>query len=172
MATVPYISTLQIENLAIEILFKHDLFHVPVNPVQLAEKEGIKVFDAEFEDRSISGVLRKDDGIFQIYVNSSHSIVRKRYTIAHELGHFYLHKDQVSAFIDPELNLYRCESVEASGTDSRFREVQANKFAAALLMPAKLVGEALVDTRDIDELAAKFLVSCEAMGIRINSLGL
>lgn len=170
MTTVPYISTLQIENLATEILFRHNLFAVPVNPVEVANREGINVYDTEFEDRSISGVLRREGDDFQIYVNSQHSSLRKRYTVAHELGHYFLHKEQVSAFIDPELNLYRCDNNDASGTDSWFREVQANKFAAALLMPAKLVAEQYAALQDIDSLASMFLVSREAMGIRISKL--
>lgn len=166
VATRKFIPPDELESKAIDLLNRHDLWSIPVNPVIVARAEGIEVFSIDFSDDSVSGILRKEDDAFRIYVNSAHSTSRKRFTIAHELGHYVLHRDGVTAFVDPELNLYRSDSSQGD------MEVQANIFAAALLMPAELVKHYYRNYREIRAMAGLFSVSLAAMGHRIASLGL
>jgi Zn-dependent peptidase ImmA (M78 family) len=164
-------SAAQIEDRAAALLKQHELYAVPINPVTLAQRIGLSVFDAEFGEDSISGVLRKEDGRFQILVNEHHSPLRKRYTVAHEIAHFCLHSKEIESFVDPELNLFRSKS-ESSQSEDRSMETQANMFAAALLMPEPFIREAIRETTNLDQLATRFRVSRHAMGIRLNNLDL
>jgi Zn-dependent peptidase ImmA (M78 family) len=129
----------------------------------------------------VSGLLVVQDDHGVIGVSASQAPARQRFTIAHELGHFLLHREVMPVFIDkqffkPYLAAFR-DSASSKGEDRIERE--ANSFAAALLMPAAMVRKAIaqleVDVADedaIDELAKQFQVSRQAMTFRIANLGI
>lgn len=175
LATVSFLERRKVEEAAVSLLKKHALLGVgAVNPVAVAEAEGIDVFAINLSDDSVCGILRKEGGRYCIYVNSDHHANRIRYTIAHELGHYILHRDIVEAFVDHEINLYRKPPSLELATDqsSAMMEVQANMYAAALLMPESAIRDQYACTQDIHAMAKKFGVSREAMGHRISNLGL
>ncbi len=129
-------------------------------------------------DGEVSGMVHcRPDGGGVIGVNSEHSKTRQRFTIAHELGHLILHADE-EFHIDEKRPLARRDAVSSQATDPR--EMEANQFAAELLMPAALVRasvEALVEDdpeltveEAIDELASDYRVSTLAMTHRLTSL--
>jgi len=132
-------------------------------------EEVIKAFpDIELRDEPMqsnySGYFRNENGKWIIGVNKLHHINRKRYTLAHELGHYILHKDKNVDIVDTTF-------FRNNETDSI--EYLANEFAAKLLMPEDTV-RYLVDNKgvkNIGELAEKFGVSASAMKYRIISLG-
>lgn len=139
--------------------------HAPVRVVAIAKDLGIKVYKTmDFDDR-ISGLIQKDERYggksgYAIYANGRHPVTRRRFTIAHELGHFYLHRELIGDGITDD-GLYR------SRLRGRF-ESQANRFAANLLMPRKLVWEFIAQGVDtVEELAEKFEVSKSAMSIQL-----
>ena len=114
-----------------------------------------------------SGSIEKKDGKYIITVNKSHHPNRKRFTIAHEIGHYIFHSDyiELGAIVDDKL--YRDERVGGEN------ETQANKFAASILMPESLIKclmESGVNT--IDGLARELQVSEQAMAIRVGSLNI
>ena len=105
-----------------------------------------------------------------IPLGDSHAIVlrgtgderRRRFTIAHEIGHFVLHADRVA----PE----RGGKVNQAG---RAQEREADAFAAELLMPEHLVRQAVLEVgADSARLAGRFEVSEQAMSVRLRRLGL
>jgi Zn-dependent peptidase ImmA (M78 family) len=119
-----------------------------------------------------SGVLVRTGDSAVIGVNVMHHPNRQRFTIAHELGHYMLHKP--GTYVDRAF--YR-NTESGSGTIKEERE--ANQFAAALLMPASWVeGEAqnhsldLGDDTSLVALAEEFGVSSQAMSFRLTNLGL
>lgn len=158
----------EIEQRAKEILRQHGLLSVPVDPVTLANREGIKVSNAIFADEGVSGMVAKRANDVAFYINQNDAPFRKRFTIAHELGHHFLHLIGDGEFVDTKVDLFR----DSESTPGKTVEVQANQFAAALLMPADLVKEAYQETRELSELARQFKVSEEAMAIRLARLGL
>ncbi len=135
----------------------------PVNVVSLAEKLGLSVWEEEMSD-DISGKIIKDpvnggSAGYSVIVNEKHALVRQRFTVAHEIGHFLLHRQEIGDGLTDDA-LYR------SGL-STLQEVQANKMAAEILMPFRLIEETMQSgVRTLGELAAKFQVSKQAMGIR------
>jgi hypothetical protein len=97
-----------------------------------------------------------------IVLNGSGDSGRRRFSIAHEIGHFVLHPQRVR----PE----RGGAVNAAG---RREEREADAFAAELLMPEHLVREAVGEQGlDVSRLADRFEVSRKAMQTRLTSLGL
>lgn len=171
LSDVQPLSDEEIENEAKRVLELHGLFSVPVDPVTLANLSGIKVHNAKFGDPNVSGAVAKRGKNIKILVNQSDAPFRKRFTIAHELGHHLLHLHGDGEFVDTEVDFFR--DIERPG-DSPYRraEVQANRFAAALLMPGELVKREAVGNASLTTLARRFNVSEEAMGYRLAKLRL
>ncbi|MCY4186154.1 MAG: ImmA/IrrE family metallo-endopeptidase [Rhodobacteraceae bacterium] len=137
----------------------------PVQTVPIAKGLGLKVFKSTTDawPDALSGMIKRssdDLSQYSIYVNGNHHVHRRRFTIAHEISHFILHKNLIGDGITDDV-LYR------SGLSSRV-EAQANSLAADILMPWRLIREQLSGGIDnIEELAMKFRVSKSAMAIRL-----
>jgi len=104
-----------------------------------------------------------------------HAPVRRRFTIAHELGHLVLQRDDLFHVDEKFPVAFRSE--DSSKAHSPF-EVEANQFAAELLMPEKLLMRDVaklplgLDVEEaIAELARRYEVSEQAMTIRLSALG-
>ena len=160
---------------AAELLQEVGIDTPPVPVEQLAECMGAVVRYAPF-DGQMSGLLHRSENENRavIGVNSLHPTVRQRFSIAHELGHLILHKPALQ--IDQHAFVSFRTSMSSSATDPD--EVEANQFAAALLMPEALLKQCVhqfgenPDVEDaIRELAQQFDVSAQAMTIRLTSLG-
>ena len=123
---------------------------------------------------NLSGVLHIVVGTPLIAVNSSHSRPRQQFTVAHELGHLTLHGAQT--FVDRHF-VFRRDQRTATGTDRD--EIQANMFAAELLMPRDWLlrdaGDREFDMGDDDalsKLARRYGVSQSAMAFGLANLRL
>lgn len=131
----------------------------------------------EAMEKNMSGMLVVQGDIATAVVNRDHSMTRKRFTLAHELGHFILHKDSSSVFIDSSPIFYRDEQ---SAQGLLTEEVEANAFAAELLMPenwlrekvADLPLDYVTDEAGVARLAQELQVSVQALSIRLGKLGL
>ena len=134
---------------------------------KVAEAEGIHVVEDKFDD-DMSGLFMKEGGEYIIAVNTTHLEVRQRFTMAHELGHFILHKEESLHYdsMEPDMIFFRAE-----GKISAY-ETEANHFAASLLMPEEMVREDFSVSPEVDALAEKYEVSKSAMMYRLINLGL
>ncbi len=148
----------------------------PVKLNKLAQSLGIEIKEMTFNE-NISGLLKRKskNGTPVIVVNENDREQRKRFTIAHEIGHFILHSN-ASLHVDPEMVHFRDEN---SSRAVSIEEIQANQFAAELLMPTENLTKDLqklyVPSKDnvseiIDDLAEKYNVSSMAMTIRVGNL--
>jgi Zn-dependent peptidase ImmA (M78 family) len=108
------------------------------------------------------------DGVPIIGVNSLHHPNRQRFTLAHELAHIQLHRDQLENAVHVDKGSLRRDLLSAAGTDSTERE--ANAFAAELLMPPALLAAAL-DGRTLD-LENEELVAGLAKRFRVSTMAL
>ena len=156
-----------IEKLANEIL-AHTGFLKPsaVDIVRLAEELGLNVYSAFLN--GYSGYIKFENGEKNIYVNNLESRERKRFTIAHELGHYLLHRNLIEK--EGGTVLYR-------GANGDIIEQQANRCAGALLMPESIVKKYFNEINEsveikISILANIFDVSVSAMYTRLSVLGL
>lgn len=157
---------------ASELIQAARIIHPPIPVEKLAERAGAVVRYEPFEGK-LSGMLYRSTEGSIIGVNSLHAAVRQRFSIAHEVGHLVLHEPQFQidehafvAFRDPQ-----------SSKASDPAEIEANQFAAVLLMPEELLKKSIVDlgkNPDVEDaihhLAQIFEVSQEAMTIRLTSL--
>jgi Zn-dependent peptidase ImmA (M78 family) len=168
----------EIEQKARDILRQHGLETIPINPVLLANKLGIKVNNAKFSDDSISAMIARRGENILLLVAQDDPPFRKRFSIAHELGHHFLHLLEDGEFIDKEADLFRGLEEEAeeedltSLTEKRRQEIQSNIFAAALLMPKDIVLEEYKKGLTTEQMAIRFGVSKEAIAIRLSQLRL
>lgn len=104
----------------------------------------------------------KPDKSFELYLSPNTSPIRDNFTIAHELGHLLLH-------VDKELK----EAVTFNRFGSDRYEWQANRFAAAFLMPLdSFINICKKFNNDVYRIAAHFQVSIPAVEIRMKSLSL
>jgi hypothetical protein len=140
---------------------------VPVQLSALAAALGLRVISAPLPS-GISGEIRPDQDAragFTIRVNKNDPARRQRFTVAHEIGHYLLHRNEIGDGITDDV-LYRSML-------SNSREAQANRLAADLLMPDRLVAfwkdraTALGEEDIVSFLADKFNVSTAAMKIRL-----
>ena len=159
----------KIEKTAYQLIDGYKTLPIPIE--EIVQQRGIKLLSYDFKD-NVSGILLLENGEATIGYNRNESRVRSRFTIAHELGHFMLHKDNNDLFVDREFKvLFRSSSSE--GTQRI--EIEANNFAACILMPENLLREEIamlevVDEDAIKDLAKKFDVSTIAMSIRIANI--
>lgn len=136
-----------------------------IDVLAVAQDLGLAVYSANLA-ANVSGIIVKDSAYgtksgFVIFVDSGESPARQRFTAAHEIGHYVLHKHLIG---DRHEDNYLLRS---SGISNR-QEREANEFAADLLMPRDLIEKALKDGyTSVDKLSALFQVSKIAMGIRL-----
>jgi Zn-dependent peptidase ImmA (M78 family) len=163
----------EIEAKAAQVLRDHGMLDMVVDPVRLANDAGLRVYNAKFGNDDVHGLIAMRDGKAKVYVNADDHPLRKRFTIAHELAHFYLHLAGAEGeFIDDADNFRVPVDPDATWTIQRRQEWEANVFAAALLMNEDLVRRKWLEIQDLDGVARWFQVSQQAMAIRLDSLGL
>ena len=164
-------TTATIREEATELLEKHGVSKPPVPVEQIAESLGARVRFSPHEGE-LAGMLMRGNGQTVIGVNSLHHVNRQRFTIAHEIGHLLLHKGEVH--IDRSFRVHRRDAVSSMAIDPE--EIEANRFAAELLMPFDMIANdlaELIDVEDEDEikrLADKYQVSVQAMTHRVTNL--
>jgi Zn-dependent peptidase ImmA (M78 family) len=140
---------------------------LPVEPSVIAEKLGLKHYVADLGQAFAGMLVGRAASEAEIHVNREHGKARQRFTGAHELGHYVLRcRDEDSLGEDWGDVALRPES--ETGNDPA--EIWANRFAAALLMPRRLVEELRVEFPELAILAAKFGVSPKAMSFRLRYL--
>ena len=140
---------------------------------KIAEENGITLKQADLKD--ISGLLYRDEKEnWTIMVNQEDSQSRKIFTIAHELGHFFLHSKEHNKFVDSQF-IQNCFG-RSEVTKYQLAELEANEFAGNLIMPKHIIEKTLgentktVKEVDIEHLAKVFKVSPLAMKTRLRNL--
>lgn len=142
---------------------------VPVERIARAMK--IRVQYAPL-DGDLSGMVAMQDDVPVIGINALHHPNRQRFTLAHEIGHFILHRNLIEGSVHVDKQILHRDIMAEAGTD--WREIEANAFASELLMPDALLeaqpsatGIAFEDDEVITSLATKFRVSDAAMRFRL-----
>lgn len=131
----------------------------PITKVQGRELEGFEGALVDGRDRG------KGWGI--VYAEPVRSQGRQRFTVAHELGHFVLHRHASPT------GGFRCAQQDLATWDHDRdpREAEANRFAAGLLMPlddfrAQLPARSAANLESLGALATRYGVSLTACALR------
>ena len=130
-------------------------------------------------DEALSGMVYVKDGVPIIGVNALHHPNRQRFTIAHEIAHLRLHIEHIknAVHVDKEfpVSVLRRDATSTTGTERL--EIEANQFAAALLMPKRILSQTMAAAHtDIDveppleDWAKRFKVSKATLEFRIRNL--
>jgi len=138
----------------------------PVDVFGVARTLGFDVLLFEFA-ASTSAVTFIEGDVRSIGVNSEHAPTRRRFSVAHELGHYLsghesydhdaVHVEDRPVWLDPQNR----------------QETEANEFAAELLMPERLLcRDVAAHGLDVPTLARRYDVSEQAMWIQLIDLGL
>jgi Zn-dependent peptidase ImmA (M78 family) len=157
---------------ALRLIEEHGVRTAPVPLDRIIRAAGVIVQYGPF-DGELSGMAFIKDGQAMIGVNSLHASTRQRFTLAHELGHILLHRPVLEASgVHVDKGSLRRDSLASEGVDDQ--EIEANNFAAELLMPEPLLAAALdghnLDLEDdeaVEALAKKFKVSTTALQFRV-----
>lgn len=177
-----------IERTAQKVLRDAGALTIPVDLDRVLRNLNVRVHEEDMDDET-AGVLIVKGEQRHVLVNKDHSPNRRRFTVAHELGHLVLHDDEGSGgesgermYIDRQIRVYQrvgeptSAAYQQEGSQTTIeQEREANFFAACLLMPAHHVTLAaqerdLFDEVSVASLARSFEVSEQAMYIRLQQL--
>jgi Zn-dependent peptidase ImmA (M78 family) len=140
-------------------------------------REGVPADDLGDSDEVLAGFVFAAGRVGWAFVSAADPLPRRRFTAAHELGHFLLHRATMGRFrADTEATLREAEDDVADRM-----EREANRFAAELLMPADVCQARAVELAErhgccprgilVYRLSSELLVSREAMRYRLQALG-
>jgi hypothetical protein len=151
---------------AVQDIVRRHQTRLPVNVAAIAKDLGLSVFQSDALPPKVSGKLFKDGQFggtsgWTIMVRKGEALTRQRFTVAHEIAHFVLHRNLIVNGVLQDDEFYR------SGLSSQ-QETEANRMAADILMPYdainRLMNEGVVQ---IDRLASELKVSQPALKIRL-----
>ncbi len=150
------------QNKAEELAQKYSSPPIPI--YEIAENNGLNVIFADFGKNAekVAGVC--DFVNSRMYVNRADSAQRQAFTMAHELGHWILHKE----FFLREPDKYPVLPRFSEPDRDNIFEKEANKFAACLLVPAHLLKPVAVTP--VSLLANIFGVSRTMMEFRLKNV--
>ena len=169
----------EVETRVRQELERIDHYRLPVNPVRVANRLGLKVKGVGFKDTAHAGMIAVKAGSGSIFVAYSEDApYRMRAAIAHSLGHYFLHltEDGVvkdGQILDRPIDLF-WEREPANGpvAEELMREIEANWFAMELLMPTDFIRQEWARNPSVPNIARIFEVPQEAIGPRVAALNL
>lgn len=167
---------LEIEKSVASLLEKHSVTEPPVPVERIANAEGVPIIETAYGG-DVSGALIRANGLVGIAVNASHHPNRRRFTVAHELAHFKLKHE--GEHVDRDFTVIRRDDKSSEANDSF--EIEANAFAACLLMPREFLlrdlrvnfnGDIDLSEEHLATIAKRYRVSTSALNYRLINLGL
>jgi hypothetical protein len=146
------------------LLKKHKVAGPPVDVDSIAKECGLTVKRAALPG-TLSGELYAE--VREVFVNTlGRALVRQRFTVAHELGHWELGHWRKEHHLSPDNEGFEGGFATGSGLDGKTPiEAEANAFAAELLMPSEWLRKLRkpLPPGKPDVLAEEYMVSREAM---------
>jgi predicted transcriptional regulator len=144
----------------------------PVNIEAVIRSMGIELDKKANLAADISGQIeRLGEGKYKISANRADNYFRQRFTMAHELGHYLLHRDLIGdGHSDDRAYRSTDSGAYAHALVGPAEEAAANRIAAQILMPAERIRSEVSDHPSVEALATRFQVSKKAMEIRLQTL--
>lgn len=139
----------------------------PIDPFEIAEGEGIELCPKKPDQVGVSGgILFVGDDVAIFYSTDIASVGFQRFTVAHELGHYFLEGHPAAIAKVGPAHVSRAGFTEGS----QAIEIEADHFASGLLLPTSLVqrhlGDRQIGLEGIETLAEASLCSLTACAIR------
>jgi len=165
----------QIRKMVLQLLNEGNITEAPVSVERIAEMVGATIQKLDLKE-NLSGFSYPEGENKTIGVNLRDAPLRQRFTIAHELGHLLMHKEKLE--YDRGFAVQFRDDVASEG--SSLKEIEANFFAAELLMPKVMLEKDLAgwgqvdieqESNELDQLAERYQVSRQAMTVRLANIG-
>lgn len=155
-----------VKNKVEEVIKDNFIANPPIDIRNLVQNYGLQITFALFNNHNISGFL--DISGKSIWVNANDAPTRQNFTIAHEFGHWLLHKEEIEA--DPKS--YKVLFRQPLGLNTDYREKEANAFAANLLVPTKMLKICRIAKFNSMQMSVLFDVSEDVINYRLLQEGL
>jgi Zn-dependent peptidase ImmA (M78 family) len=163
------------QSAAQKLLKRFEINEAPIPVERIAKLLGAVVKFSPL-DEELSGMIYIQNDLPIIGVNALHHPNRQRFTIAHEIGHLVLHRETLTGqvHVDKQFRVLMRDGKASTGVDNI--EIEANRFAAELLIPTELITQAIKAEFDIEDeslfedLAKRFKVSKQMLEYRIRNL--
>lgn len=142
----------------------------PIDVRSIVQRAGIQIQEIDVSDNRWSGQFYRSRRL--IAVNEAHHEHRKRFTLAHELGHFLLGHEVDE--VEEQISAYGAYESGIIEQDEQLPDVEreANEFASELLIPMAMIKKDYQRLRDAKQLAARYQVSESAMWVSLLKHGL
>lgn len=155
-----------LETCALNVLADDRVTSLPVDPIAIAEQRGILVVEKACAEEGVSGMLLRHGNEFGIvYATHIRSPGFRRFSVAHELGHYFIPGHPEHVFSDSDEHRSRAGFGRGDAIES-----EADHFAALLLMPRRLFVKEMNRNRDgleaVEALADRCQTSLTATAIR------
>lgn len=152
----------------------------PINVIQIAKQLEFDIFYRKIKQPNIYGAMWDGDEEIRvgdekskrlILVNADDPIEKRLFTIAHELGHFFLHCNDQS-------NFYERYHKENDDPIMKIAENQADYFAANLLLPSFIFVPYIYKNKElsrkdfVNKICDNFLVEKETVEKRFKELSI
>jgi Zn-dependent peptidase ImmA (M78 family) len=125
-----------VRKMASKVLKESRIDTPPVDLVAILRIHGIEYEEVDDFPDSVDALIIEDDAKVYAVVNSRHHLHRRRFSLAHELGHYFLHKD--GKFEEPiTIDSPPSEEDELGSKDPA--ETEADLFAGELLVPLEML---------------------------------
>lgn len=152
-----------VRKIAARVLKESNITAPPVNLQLILQAHGIQYQDVSDFPDSVDALIIEDGATIYAAVNAGQHPHRQRFSLAHELGHYFLHRE--IGFSD-SVTIDNPPSEESETATKDPAETEADLFAGELLVP--LVFLKLHAGKDIPELAKVFVVSQQVISIAIS----
>lgn len=140
----------------------------PIDVYGIARSNGLDITEKVFPENqaNIAGFITVQDGRGKLYVNLLDSPQRRRFTVAHEFGHWRLHRDELRN--NPKRSILFRIAIGKLNSDPE--EKEANIYAANLLVPLDILKKYRAGGMGVEQLAKQFNVSTDVIGYRLSLL--
>ncbi|HLD60978.1 MAG TPA: ImmA/IrrE family metallo-endopeptidase [Patescibacteria group bacterium] len=166
----------EINKRAEEIAKKYNPEGLSPFPFERIEEDidNLEIFLIELQPGILGAIsFDPEENLYSVIIDKERTATKQHFILAHELGHYFLHRDYVrrhELLVDNDDALSWNKPLPDA--ERQQMETETNHFAAALLMPTELVVKAWNALHSVEECARIFNVSPTAMSIRLETLGL
>jgi Zn-dependent peptidase ImmA (M78 family) len=140
---------------------------LPIDLQKICSFMGFQYVEVPNFPKGLMALLYENNGVKYAAVNKDDHIHRRRFSLAHEFGHWKL--GHARGYTYSEVTIDNPPDPEAYKKNSRNEEMEANEFAGELLVPLAHLNREMKTVQDIGELSERFNVSKEVITIRMMS---
>ena len=155
--------------------------------IKIAKIMGFKVFTAKFDERTLSGTIGVSEQLMKTYGSNKVIILNNEdtdkhilFTLAHEIAHYIYDYDPNTVGYsntykpkkETDIAIIPCGYMDGINEAKTNKEVRANRFAAAFMMPKKAFTIKYYELQDITKLSDYFNIPETAVKLRIQELEL